>query len=206
MNNIYTQLSLAAGQAKNVFQRLFYKDFSDANQTLADMAKLYKLPVEKMLARMHVYAIGLHGPERRRIKFLREAPLTSDVAESRRQEIFDELAGTVKLPDAKIKQLRAELDALIDQYVDTSKSSGDITDSKYNTLAHTAKEEQLYRRQYDKDMQDSNKKALVEKYFNTLQKIQGSTIEANRRANYYTAPVDNFVNFYNFQELLLIQR
>lgn len=198
MNNIYTQLSLAAGQAKNVFQRLFYKDFSDANDTLADMAKLYKLPVEKMLARMHVYAIGLHGPERRRIKFLREAPLTSDVAERRRQEIFDELAGTVKLSDTKIKDLRAELDALIDQYVDTSKPSGDITNSKYNTLAHTAREEQLYRRQYDKDMQDPNKKALVDKYFNTLQKIQGSTVEANRRANYYTAPVDNFVNFYDF--------
>jgi hypothetical protein len=199
MNNIYTQLSLAAGQAKNVFQRLFYKDFSDANQTLADMSKLYKLPVEKMLARMHVYAIGLHGPERRRIKFLREVPLTSAVKDLRRQEIFDELAGTVKLSDVKIKDLRKELDDLVDQYVDTSKPSGDITNSKYNTLAHTAREEQLYRRQYDKDMQDPNKKALVDKYFNTLQKIQGSTVEANRRANYYTAPVDNFVNFYNFK-------
>jgi len=48
-------------------------------------------------------------------------------------------------------------------------------------------------------MQDPNKKALVDNYFNTLQKIKQSTVNANRDANYYTAPVDNFVNFYGFQ-------
>jgi hypothetical protein len=199
MNNIYTQLSLAAGQAKNVFQKFFYKDFSDANQMLADMSKLYKLPVEKMLARMHVYAIALHGPERRRIKFLREAPLTSEVAETRRQEIFDELAGPVQLSKTQAQTLRAELDTLVDQNVDTTKPTGDITNSKYNTLAHTAREEQLYRQQYDKDMQNPDKKALVQNYFNTLAKIKQATVDANREANYYTAPVDNFVNFYDFK-------
>jgi hypothetical protein len=199
MNNIYTQLSLAAGQAKNVFQKFFYKDFSDANQMLADMSKLYKLPVEKMLARMHVYAIALHGPERRRIKFLREAPLTSEVAETRRQEIFDELAGPVQLSKTQAQTLRAELDTLVDQNVDTTKPTGDITNSKYNTLAHTAGEEKLYRQQYDKDMQNPDKKALVQNYFNTLAKIKQATVDANQKANYYTAPVDNFVNFYDFK-------
>lgn len=199
LNNIYTQLSLSSGRAKNIFQKFFYKDFNDANQMLSDMTKLYKMPVEKMLARLHVYAIGLHGAERRRIKFLRDAPLTSDVAEARRQEIFEELSGPNKIPNAQIKKLRSELDALVDQNVDTSRPNSNINDSKYNTLGHTAREEQLYKRQYDKDMQDPNKKVLVEKYFNTLQKIQGATVEANRDANYFTAPVDNFVNFYGFQ-------
>jgi hypothetical protein len=199
LNNIYTQLSLAAGQAKNVFQKAFYKDFSDANDMLAEMVKQYKMPVEKMLARLHVYAIGLHGPERRRVKFLREAPLTSDVAEARRQEIYDELAGPVQLSIDQARALRAELDALVEQNLDRSKPTSDINNSKYNTLAHTAREEQLYQRQYEKDMQDPNKKALVNNYFNTLQKIKQSTVNANREANYYTAPVDNFVNFYGFQ-------
>jgi hypothetical protein len=199
LNNIYTQLSLAAGQAKNVFQKAFYKDFSDANDMLAEMVKQYKMPVEKMLARLHVYAIGLHGPERRRVKFLREAPLTSDVAEARRQEIYDELAGPVQLSIDQARALRAELDALVEQNLDRSKPTSDINNSKYNTLAHTAREEQLYQRQYEKDMQDPNKKALVNNYFNTLQKIKQSTVDANRDANYYTAPVDNFVNFYGFQ-------
>lgn len=199
MNNIYTQLSLAAGRAKNIFQTLFYKDFDDANQMLSDMSKLYKMPVEKMLARLHVYAIALHGPERRRIKFLREAPLTSEVAETRRQEIFDELAGPVQLSKAQAQALRAELDTLVDQNVDTTKPTGDITNSKYNTLAHTAKEEKLYRDQYDKDMQNPDKKALVQNYLNTLAKIKQATVDANREANYYTAPVDNFVNFYDFK-------
>ena len=199
LNNIYTQLSLASGRAKDLFQKFFFSDYEKANDLLANMVKLYGIPVERMLARLHVYAIGLHGPERRHIKYLRSVPLVSEEANQERKAIFDKLAETTTLSKAQATDLRNQLEKLVAANKDQNSPFKDESHDKYNTLAHTAQEEALYRQQYDKDMKDPNKKALVDAYFETLEKIKENTVNANRDANYYSAPVDNFVKFYDFK-------
>ena len=87
-NNLGTALATSAGRAENAYQKYFYTDISKANDMLADLAKSMNITVQETLARLHMYAIHLHDPERRKIKYLREVPLTDNQAVRDRDSII----------------------------------------------------------------------------------------------------------------------
>jgi len=199
-NNLYTLLSLSAGEAKAIHQKRLYGDLAEAEDVLQAITKAEGKSVEEVLSKLHDYAIVLHDPERRRIKYLREAPLIDDNAETKRQKILEEVLKIDRTdPDAARRQaqkLRADLEALVAANLDTRTEFSKEGHSKYNTLGEYDFDQIQQLR--DQFRQDPNK-GLIFSYFDKLKKIQDTTIDLNREANYFSNPVNNLVDFYGFK-------
>ena len=199
-NNLYTLLSLSAGEAKAIHQKRLYGDLAQAEDILQAISKAEGGTVEEVLSKLHDYAIVLHDPERRRIKYLREAPLIDDNAETKRQKILEEVIKIDRTdPDAARRQaqkLRADLEALVAANLDTKTEFSKEGHSKYNTLGEYDFDQiQQLRDQFRRDPN----KGLMFAYFDKLKKIQDTTVDLNREANYFSNPVNNLVDFYGFK-------
>ena len=199
-NNLYTLLSLSAGEAKAIHQKRLYGDLAQAEDILQAISKAEGGTVEEVLSKLHDYAIVLHDPERRRIKYLREAPLIDDNAETKRQKILEEVLNIDRTdPDAAKRQaqkLRADLEALVAANLDTRTEFSKEGHSKYNTLGEYDFDQiQQLRDQFRRDPN----KGLIFSYFDKLKKIQDTTVDLNREANYFSNPVNNLVDFYGFK-------
>ena len=199
-NNAGTAVASSAGRAETIYQKEFYTDVDKANDMLADLSKASGLSVEKTLTRLHMYAIHLHDKERREIKYLREAPLTDDNAVKERIRILNEILNVDRkaLGEAKAKEtigkLRDELKTLVDTNIDTSSVLADKNNDAYNTLGpYSIKDIEAFGMAFK-----GNSKKLADDLIAKLQKIEKTTIEVNKKANYFSPPVQNLVDFYNF--------
>jgi len=199
-NNAGTAVASSAGRAETIYQKEFYTDVDKANDMLADLSKASGLSVEKTLTRLHMYAIHLHDKERREIKYLREAPLTDDNAVKERIRILNEILNVDRkaLGEAKAKEtigkLRDELKTLVDTNIDTSSVLADKNNDAYNTLGpYSIKDIEAFGMTFK-----GNSKKLADDLIAKLQKIEKTTIEVNKKANYFSPPVQNLVDFYNF--------
>jgi hypothetical protein len=200
-NNLYTLLSLSAGEAKAIHQKYLYSDIAEAEGILQALTKaMGNKSVEQVLNVLHDYAIVLHDPERRRVKYLREVPLVDDNAETQRQKILEQVLKIDRTdPDAAQRQaqkLRADLEALVASSVNTKSEFSQEGHSKYNTLGEYSFDQIAELRK--KFMADPNK-GLIFSYFDKLKKIQDTTVVLNRKANYFSNPVHNLVDFYGYK-------
>lgn len=192
-NNIGTAVTTSAGIAENVYQKEFYTLIDDAQILLRELAETTGDSAKKTLAKLHAYAIYLHDPERRQVKYLREAPLNNIKAVQDREKI---LADVLKAPDeATAKKLRKDLEALVAANLDTASSLSDPKNSAYNTLGpHSYKR---INQQFAKAFTGEGKKkaeALIKK----LKAIEDATVRLNKEANYFSPQVQNLVWFYGF--------
>jgi hypothetical protein len=108
-NNIGTAVSTSSGMAELAYQKGFYKNIDNANQILRKLSKATGKNVKQVLARLHAYAIFKHDPERRKVKFLRDAPLKSAQAVIDRDKIIDEV---IKIDRVKLGEIAAEKEAI----------------------------------------------------------------------------------------------
>jgi len=200
-NNLGTALATSAGRAENAYQKHFYTDISKANDMLADLAKSMGITVQDALARLHMYAIHLHDPERRKIKYLREVPLTDNQAVRDRDSIIKDVIkiDRNKLGDAAAKQeaqkLLAKLEALVAAKGVKTSPLFDINNEAYNTLGpYSLDQIEAFGRAFSGD-----NKTKAEKLIDVLQKIEQTTIDLNKKSNYFSPPVQNLVDFYDFK-------
>jgi hypothetical protein len=201
-NNIGTAVSTSSGMAELAYQKGFYKNIDDANQILRKLSKATGKNVKQVLARLHAYAIFKHDPERRKVKFLRDAPLKSAQAVIDRDKIIDEV---IKIDRVKLGEIAAEkeaidymkkLEILVAANLDTASSLADINNDAYNTLGpHTkAKIDNVF----GKAFTGENLK-LADELFTVLKRIEEQTITFNEESNYFSRPVKNLVDFYGFE-------
>jgi hypothetical protein len=200
-NNIGTATSTAAGRAETIYQKNFFVDIGKANELLADLAKSMNTNVQNVLARLHMYAIHLHDPERRKIKYLREVPLVDNQAVRDREEILNKVIkiDRKKLGDAaataEAKKLMGDLEALVNAKKDTGVELSDINNDAYNTLGPYSMEQiEAFGRAFKGD-----NKAKADELIKLLQKIENTTIKVNQKSNYFSPPVQNLVDFYGFK-------
>ncbi len=200
-NNLGTALATSAGRAENAYQKHFYTDISKANDMLADLAKSMGITVQDALARLHMYAIHLHDPERRKIKYLREVPLTDNQAVRDRDSIIKDVIkiDRNKLGDAAAKQeaqkLLAKLEALVAAKGVKTSPLFDMNNEAYNTLGpYSLDQIEAFGRAFSGD-----NKTKAEKLIDVLQKIEQTTIDLNKKSNYFSPPVQNLVDFYDFK-------
>jgi len=204
-NNVATASTAAGAIGENIFQRRFYKLQQEVNEILKEMAEFYGKDVESVLARLQNYAIYLHDPERRKIKWLKEAPLTSVQAVADRESIIKEILKTkrkgFKDPAATsfIKGKAAQLEALVTANLDTKSKFADMNDDKDNTLGPESKDyiDNVFGAVYKADPLVQN--GTVDKLFSKLRRIDSITRTLNREANFYSDPVANIVDWYNFK-------
>ena len=211
LNNIYTQIALSASRAKDLYLTRVNTPASEMQSAIGAYAKASGLTTKEATERLHVYLMGLHEGERRDVKYMMNVPLSNDKilkigneilspAEFR-QRIMDEvLSGT--LTKQQIETARNALNTVVSKYTDPTGTSPngyksvDRNHEDYNVIGgYTPKSIQNFIDSYEND---PNKKE-VDKVIKAMRGLQEATKELNKEANYWSAPVQSVVDFYNWK-------
>lgn len=215
LNNIYTQITLSAARAKDLYLTMVNTPATKLQEAIGEYAKAAKVDSNLALKQLHTYFMALHEPERRAIKFLRNVPLkNSDVqftdAQSNtrtinpanfRKDVLDAVESG-KLTKKEIKRLRKELDAVVAQFAEASGYSPagyktiDMNGSDYNVIGNLSPAEAKAIR----DKFDGDKKA--DAVITALKAMNDVTAELNKRANYWSKPVQSVVDFYGWEHYI----
>lgn len=215
LNNIYTQITLSAARAKDLYLTMVNTPATELQQAIGEYAKAVKVDSNLALKQLHTYFMALHEPERRAIKFLRNVPLkNSDVqftdAQSNtrtinpanfRKDVLDAVESG-KLTKSEIKRLRKELDAVVAQFAEASGESPagykttDMDGSDYNVIGNLSPAEAKAIR----DKFDGDKKA--DAVITAMKAMNDVTAELNKKANYWSKPVQSVVDFYGWDHYI----
>jgi hypothetical protein len=210
LNNIYTQITLSAARAKDLYLTMVNKPAAELQKAIGEYAEAAKVDSNLALKQLHTYFMALHEPERRAVKFLRNVPLkNSDVQfngrtinpANFRKEVLDAVeSGT--LTKKEIKRLRTELDAVVAQYAEASGSSPagyktvDVNGTDYNVIGNLLPDEAKAIR----DKFNGNKKA--DAVITAMKAMNDVTAELNKKANYWSKPVQSVVDFYGWEHYI----
>jgi hypothetical protein len=91
-NNLFDQITLSTGRAFNALNLHMTRHINKLDGLVVDYSKKSGLPLNDSLARLHVYMMGLHEPERRAVKYLFNVPLEND--DTKKNYKLDGVAGT----------------------------------------------------------------------------------------------------------------
>jgi hypothetical protein len=210
LNNIYTQITLSAARAKDLYLTMVNTPATELQQAIGEYARAAKVDSDLALKQLHTYFMALHEPERRAIKFLRNVPLkNSDVQfngrtinpANFRKEVLDAVESG-KLTKKEVKRLRQELDAVVAQYAEASGESPagykttDRDGSDYNVIGNLYPDEAKAIR----DKFNGNKKA--DAVITAMKAMNDVTAELNKKANYWSKPVQSVVDFYGWNHYI----
>lgn len=203
-NNTATASTSAGAIGENIFQRKYYKIQKEVQDILIEIADAYNSDLEFVLARLHTYAIFLHDPERRMVKWLKEAPLTSIQAVTARDALIKQVLAIKRTgfkdpaADAQAASLRKQLETLVNANLDTKSKYADPNNEKYNTLGPESKDyiDNVFGKVYAAD--PKVKDGTVKRLFDRLRRMDDITRSLNQESNYYSDPVANLVAFYGF--------
>lgn len=210
LNNIYTQITLSAARAKDLYLTMVNTPATELQQAIGEYAKAAKVDSNLALKQLHTYFMALHEPERRAIKFLRNVPLkNSDVQfngqtinpANFRKEVLDAVESG-KLTKKEVKRLRKELDDVVAQFAEASGESPagykttDRDGSDYNVIGNLYPDEAKAIR----DKFNGNKKA--DAVITAMKAMNDVTAELNKKANYWSKPVQSVVDFYGWDHYI----
>ena len=201
-NNINDYITLAFGEANFRQKEYLEKPMQDLQRALQELANKSNKSIGDVLGDLKSYAIALHEPERRHIKFLKTAPLTPRAA-TERDAIFDLISSTTLLKTSELQELRAYLERLVANNLDPAgegryKGPESINEqsSNYNVTADLNSDEiAALQREYQNDPN----KADIDNLLALLKPIQSATIQLNKMGNYWSQATDNITAFYGWQ-------
>jgi hypothetical protein len=204
-NNTATAVTTSLTIGDNIEKRTFKKLGQELMGYLDELSEAYGKNVNWVLARLHTYAIVLHDPERRHVKWLMEAPLNTVQAVTDRERLLKEV---LKVPrqgfydpnaDARAKNIWAQLETLVNNTLDKNSPFAKESNSKYDTLGPFSQDyiENVLKKYYDNDPNVKN--GTVGKLFDVLRKMDEATRKLNQESNYYSNPVANLVAAYGFK-------
>ena len=222
INNIYTQITLAASAAKNYYNQ-YVKDTDERLQkAIAEFAKESGLDVNKGLNKLFRILEALHEGERRHEKFLMVVPLNNDKVlnggqispADRRTQIYQILNTNVKLSESQKQQLKTELEAIVKKYADPLGMGPKYTIGKdgvvpfpideqsemYNVTGLSPAARDLRLQQFN--ALPAKQKELADDVIARLSELHTATAELNMIGNYWSQPVSNLVGFYNFKNYI----
>jgi len=193
-NNVGTAVTSAAGRGATAFQKELFTPIQDFHSALRALTQNMRMPAKRVLARLHMYAIHLHDPERRLIKYLREVPLVDNAAIVKRNQLNDDLT--------KVKSEQEGKNALaaLKAHVDSTKVQGhplsDINNDAYNTLGPYSKDviDNVFGKVFD-----GVDPKLVKNVLDATKRIEDVTIELNKKSNYFSQPVQSIIWSYGFK-------
>jgi len=216
VNAFYDQISLAMGRGKDYYDRDIEQKIENIHEEIKSIAKDRGVDPEEILKELHVIGRTVHEVERRHWKFLFYAPLTQAAAE-KRGEIIQRYRKGTPISEAQIKQDRSDLEGFLKNDLDgvnglswttdptslskigtagSTYTSADEQSEQYNVVANYDTESRI---EAQKQAEEKLKNAKYANVFTMVEDLQKETIKLNKRANYWSTPVDNVVKLYNFQ-------
>ena len=225
LNNIFTQITLSTGRARNLHTAYVQPLLDDLQVDVSRLANALKMNTDKTLGFMHRVLETLHEEERRRVKYILTVPLSTvknmnggTLSAADRREQIIRLLDSKKLSEAQAKQLRAELDAIINaknpdgspRYLDplgsspravTKKDGTKVplsiveSDPLYNVLGLSSDAIAKRREQYE----NNPNKALIDKVLADLKALNDVTADLSKMSNYWSQFVSNRVAFYDYK-------
>jgi hypothetical protein len=216
MNNVYTQIVLSTSNAKNLFKQYVANESNKLNAAVGEFAEAMGMDTKDALEYLHKVLEALHEPERRMTKYVLNVPLSTNVQKGEKRSAAEQRTAIVNLlknkslSKAQAQQLRKELDRLVFakdakgnlMYVETQGSSpipgNKIIDMNSEVYSATGMDQTSV--QNINDAYNSHEhKDKIDKVIASVQKLNKATIHLNKIGNYYSAPVNNFVNFYGWE-------
>jgi hypothetical protein len=219
MNNVYTQIVLSTSNAKNLFKQYVADESNKLNAAVGEFAEAMGLNTKDALEYLHKTLVAIHEPERRMTKYVLNVPLSTNVqkgeirsAADQRKLIIEQLE-TKKLNKASAIYLRGRLNELVFEkdakgnlkYVETQGSSpipgNKIIDIDSEVYSVTGMDQESVKN-INADYDTHEHKAKIDKVISSVKKLNKATIHLNKIGNYYSAPVNNFVNFYGWENYI----
>lgn len=216
LNNFYDWLTLGAGRAKNFYEGNVEKPSRELNDAISKLAKEKGYDTVKVLNYLHQYLQAKHEPERRMVKYILTVPLTVE-ANAEREAIIKELNTNIKMSKEQAQTYRKLLEAIVSKNFDAYGVSPPNTNLKKPTKAEqvaalkdpnsdnykvtplTSAEAKATLERFENAFGQSENLKNVIKAMNELNDV---TKEMNKKSNYWSAPVDNRVNFYGFENYI----
>jgi hypothetical protein len=236
IDNGGNMVGMYMARARSKAADLITRVFDPLQQELVDSIQGYMKfagikDIKDALTNLHLYSLAYHDAERRRIKFIKEVPLTED-AGTRRQQIFEvvsfaknpnkpsefvstEAADYAALwksdPEAakqRAKDLRKELDSIVDnpQNYKIDEGKDYRTEPLYNEKSNAydvlgVSNDQVKAIQTEINAVPGLQRALDDIYLK-LEDIKKKTREVNREAAYGSDPVDSIIEFYGWKNYM----
>jgi hypothetical protein len=234
IDNGGNMVGMYMARARSKAADLITRVFDPLQQELVDSIQGYMKfagikDIKDALTNLHLYSLAYHDAERRRIKFIKEVPLTED-AGTRRQQIFEvvsfakdpkgkfvntEVADYAALwksdPEAakqRAKELRKELDSIVDnpQNYKIDEGKDYRTEPLYNEKSNAydvlgVSNDQVKAIQTEINAIPGLQRVLDDIYLK-LEDIKKKTREVNRDAAYGSDPVDSIIEFYGWKNYM----
>jgi hypothetical protein len=234
IDNGGNMVGMYMARARSKAADLITRVFDPLQQELVDSIQGYMKfagikDIKDALTNLHLYSLAYHDAERRRIKFIKEVPLTED-ADTRRQQIFEvvsfakdpkgkflnrEVADYAALwesdPEAakqRAKELRKEIDSIVDnpQNYKIDEGKDYRTEPLYNEKSNAydvlgVSNDQVKAIQTEINAIPGLQRVLDDIYLK-LEDIKKKTREVNRDAAYGSDPVDSIIEFYGWKNYM----
>jgi hypothetical protein len=236
IDNGGNMVGMYMARARSKAADLITRVFDPLQQELVDSIQGYMKfagikDIKDALTNLHLYSLAYHDAERRRIKFIKEVPLTEN-AGTRRQQIFEvvsfaknpnkpsefvstEAADYAALwksdPEAakqRAKELRKELDSIVDnpQNYKIDEGKDYRTEPLYNEKSNAydvlgVSNDQVKAIQTEINAVPGLQRVLDDIYLK-LEDIKKKTREVNRDAAYGSDPVDSIIEFYGWKNYM----
>ena len=220
-NDVGARLNAAAALGQDALINKQYPRLKALHEAINDYASERGIGTKEALNELNLFRTALHEPERRKLLFAMEAPLSTTkkytlsngkkvIASDLRQDIMLHLHQNTKYSDADITKMRGILDDLVDPkkgfldatgYSKSGKTSIDPNDMDAYKVAGTYSlgELKMMRDQHDAAMQHPLVGPKLEQVWKSLKELQSKTIDLNREARYWSTPVDNLIKFYDYK-------
>jgi len=227
LNDVYTQIVLSSGRAKDLYLTEVEPAASDLRNAINEYAKATGKTVDEATRDLHVVGMAQHEGERRDVKYMLNVPLNKDkqaitlpdgtklnIAPSEFRIRAMEAVFSGKLDAGQIKDLRTALNDVVAKYADPTGFSGingaepggyksvDRDSSEYNVIGgySPADMERVTEALYTS--KDNKTKAAVDKAMKSLQKLHNATTKLDKESNYWSKPVQSVVDFYGWDNYI----
>ena len=226
INNVFSQISLSGGRAWWNYVRRVSPTADAVSKAIEDFAETSNIGVQEALRALHGYTYVLHEPERRRVKYIKTVPLNDTdklwnsggvwyTPKAAREMILERLASPSKdmaAAVAEAKQLREQLDALVDNKVNWAKFTGsaknpkpttpemfDVDSNRYNVVGDLSPVEYKTLKAFYENPKSKYNLAKMKAVMAEINKLQEISKQLNSEANYWSQAVNKVAAFYNYQ-------
>ena len=223
-NNVFSRITNATGKAW--YNVKLYTDhlIRDAQDAILAYSKKNNLSIDEAMNKLHLYVMALHEPERRRMKWLRKIPLNDVVVTDSKivgimgaghkaadmRELVYKMLDEKKSKNSHLpKDLRAVVEYLAKNHADKNGFSEnrandpakpmniDINATEYNVIGqYLPSEIANLQAEYKQALADNpSLKALA----TAMKQLNENAIMLDKKANYWSEQVDNYKEFYAYE-------